>query len=106
MNLLEGSFDLAVFNKNREQLMAHEGGRLFFNAVVKQTLSQGLMSADHYTVDGTLIGARASLKSFRPKEEDSQDRPTDGEPWNPTVDFRGGERINQTHESTTDPESR
>jgi len=64
------------------------------------------MSADHFTVDGTLIEAWASMKSFRPKGEKASDRPTDGDPGNPTVDFHGEKRSNKTHESTTDPESR
>ncbi len=64
------------------------------------------MSDDHFTVDGTLIEAWASLKSFRPKKEKPSDRPTDGDSSNPTVDFRGEKRSNETHQSTTDPESR
>ena len=106
MDLMEDSFDPTVFTKNRERLMAHEVGRLFFDQVVKQARTSGLMSDDHFTVDGTLIDAWASLKSFRPKGEDRQDRPTDGDPGNPTIDFRGEKRSNKTHESTTDPESR
>jgi len=70
MNLIEDSFDHSVFSKNRERLMEHEVGRLFFDAVVKQARSSGLMSDDHFTVDGTLIDAWASLKSFRPKDEE------------------------------------
>jgi len=61
------------------------------------------MSDDHFTVDGTLIEAWASLKSFRPKGEVPPDY---DDPGNPTVDFHGEKRSNQTHESTTDPESR
>jgi len=106
MNLMEDSFDPTVFTKNRERLMAHEVGRLFFDQVVKQARTSGLMSDDHFTVDGTLIDAWASLKSFRPKGEDPEDRPADGDPGNPTIDFRGEKRSNKTHESTTDPESR
>jgi hypothetical protein len=106
MNVIEESFDHSVFSKNRERLMSHEVGRLFFDAVVRQARGQGLMSEDHFTVDGTLIEAWASLKSFRPKGEDSKDRPTDGDPGNPSVDFHGEKRKNETHASTTDPESR
>jgi len=106
MNMIEESFDHSVFSKNRERLMEHEVGRLFFDAVVKQARSSGWMSEEHFTVDGTLIEAWASLKSFRPKGEDSDDRPTDGDPGNPTVDFHGEKRSNATHQSTTDPESR
>lgn len=106
MNMVQESFDPTVFTKNRERLMEHEVGRLFFDAVVGQARKAGLMSDDHFTVDGTLIEAWASLKSFRPKGEESSDRPTDGDPGNPSVDFHGEKRSNQTHESTTDPESR
>jgi transposase len=106
MEMNDSSFDPTVFTKNRERLMEHEVGRRFFDAVVRQARTSGWMSDDHFTVDGTLIEAWASLKSFRPKGEDRSDRPTDGDPGNPTVDFRGEKRTNQTHESTTDPESR
>lgn len=81
-------------------------GRRFFDAVVRQARGAGLMSHNHFTVDGTLIDAWASMKSFRPKGEKPSDRPTDGDPSNPTVDFRGEKRRNETHQSTTDPESR
>ena len=106
MDLTEPGFDATVFTKNRERLMEHEVGRLFFDSVVKRARSASLMSDDHFTVDGTLIEAWASMKSFRPKGEKLSDRPTDGDPGNPTVDFRGEKRSNKTHESTTDPESR
>ncbi len=106
MDLMEDSFDPTVFTKNRERLMAHEVGRVFFDQVVKEARSNGLMSDDHFTVDGTLIDAWASMKSFRPKGEDPGEKPTDGDPGNPTIDFRGEKRSNKTHESTTDPESR
>ncbi len=106
MGMMEESFDPTVFTKNRERLMEHEIGCLFFDAVVRQARRAGLMSDDHFTVDGTLIDAWASMKSFRPKGEDPSDRPTDGDPGNPTVDFHGEKRSNRTHESTTDPESR
>jgi len=106
MNLTEEGFDATVFTKNRERLMDHEVGRLFFDAVVKQARTGNLMSDDHFTVDGTLIEAWASMKSFRPKGESPSDRPTDGDHGNATVDFRGEKRSNQTHSSTTDPESR
>ena len=106
MELSDEGFDPTVFTKNRERLMEHEVGRRFFDAVVRQARGAGLMSDDHFTVDGTLIEAWASLKSFRPKGEKPSDRPTDGDPSNPTVDFHGEKRSNATHRSTTDPESR
>jgi len=106
MELIEESFDATVFSKNRERLMEHEVGRLFFEAVVKQAREAGLMSDDHFTVDGTLIEAWASLKSFRPKGEDrsgDKDQEDRGNRW---VDFHGEKRSNETHQSTTDPDSR
>jgi transposase len=106
MNMVEESFDPTVFTKNRERLLNHEVGRLFFDAIVHKAREARLMSDDHFTVDGTLIEAWASLKSFRPKGEEKSQRPTDGDSGNPTVDFHGEKRSNKTHESTTDPESR
>lgn len=105
MNLIEESFDHSTFSKNRQRLMEHEVGRLFFDAVVNQARGAGLMSDDHFTVDGTLIDAWASLKSFRPKDEERGARPSDGGPGNPTVNFHGETRSNDTHQSTTDGES-
>jgi IS5 family transposase len=86
--------------------MKHRVASVFFGKIVEQAQAAGLMSDEHFTVDGTLIEAWASLKSFRPKEEKPQDRPPPDDKGNPTVDFHGEKRSNQTHESTTDPESR
>jgi len=105
MELEEESFDATVFSKNRDRLLEHEVGRLFFDAVVKQAREGGLMSDDHFTVDGTLIEAWASLKSFRPKEEDRPGDNDQGDPSNRWVDFHGEKRSNETHESKTDPDS-
>src|SRR5512132_539807 len=105
MELEEESFDATVFSKNRDRLLEQEVGRLFFDAVVKQAREAGLMSDDHFTVDGTLIEAWASLKSFRPKGEDRSGDNDKGEPGNHWVDFHGEKRSNETHESKTDPES-
>lgn len=105
MELEEESFDATVFSKNRERLMEHEVGRLFFDAVVRQARAAELMSDDHFTVDGTLIEAWASLKSFRPKGEDRSGDNDQGDPGNRWVDFHGEKRKNETHESKTDPES-
>lgn len=105
MDVIEDSFDHSVFTKNRERLMEHEVGSLFFDAVVNHARNTGLMSDDHFTVDGTLVDAWASLKSFKPKDETSSNRPADGDPGNPSVDFHGEKRSNETHQSVTDPES-
>lgn len=105
MELEEASFDATVFSKNRDRLMEHEVGRLFFDAVVRQAREAKLMSDDHFTVDGTLIEAWASLKSFRPKGEDRSGDKDQGDPGNRWVDFHGEKRSNETHESKSDPES-
>ena len=72
---------------------------------IEQALLDGLLSDEHFTVDGTLIEAAASLKSFRPRDGDPPST-TDGDSGNPSVDFRGERRSNTTHQSTTDPEAR
>ena len=94
------------FSKNRERLIEHEIARQFFSRVVDHARRARLMSDDHFTVDGTLIEAWASLKGFRPKakEKDGQDPPDD--PGNPTINWHGEKRSNDTHESTTDPEAK
>lgn len=91
-----------VFTKNRDRLMQGGVGDAFFSAVVKEARQRGWLSDEHFTVDGTLLEASASHKSFRPKGEDP---PTDGT-RNRDVDFRGKKRSNETHSSTTDPDAR
>jgi hypothetical protein len=73
--------------------------------VVGRARAQGLLSAEHFTVDGTLIEAWASLKSFRPKDEHPEDRPPPADRSNPTVNFHGERRSNASHQSTTDPDA-
>jgi len=106
MNTVEDTFDVTVFTKNRERLMRHDVARQFFEAVVERARAAGLMSDEHFTVDGTLIEAWASMKSFRRKDEKSGERQPPEDPGNPTVDFHGEKRSNETHQSTTDPEAR
>jgi transposase len=105
MDPIEPNFDPTVFTKNRERLLKHEVGQQLFDEVVGRAHARGLLSDEHFTVDGTLIEAVASLKSFKPKEGDPPTA-TDGDPGNPSVDFRGEKRSNKTHQSTTDPEAR
>ena len=105
MNLMEPSFDATTFTKNRERLLRHGVGQALFGEVVLEADRQGLLSDEHFTVDGTLIEAAASLKSFNPKDGDPP-RTTDADPGNPSVDFHGERRGNATHQSTTDPEAR
>jgi len=102
MNLDEPVWDATVFTKNRNRLLEGDVAREFLGEVVKQAQTNGLTSDEHFTVDGTLIEAWASLKSFQRKDGDNQ--PPD-DPGNPTVNFHGEKRSNQTHESTTDPDA-
>src|SRR5438874_5372858 len=105
MGLLEPSFDPTVFTKNRRRLLKHEVARQFFDEVVRQAAGLGLLSDEHFTVDGTLIEAAASLKSFRPKDEPPSQGADGGTSSNRWVNFHGEKRSNQTHHSTTDPEA-
>src|SRR5258708_6296133 len=105
MGLLESSFDPTVFTKNRRRLLKHDVAQRFFDEVVRQAAGLGLLSDDHFTVDGTLIEAAASLNSFRPKDKPPSDEPPPDNPANPTVNFHGQKRSNATHQSTTDPEA-
>ena len=103
MELDEPSFDHSSFTTNRERLLEHEVAGEFFRGVVEQARVLKLLSSEHFTVDGTLIEAWASLKSFKRKDQKPGDSPDD--PGNPTVNFHGERRSNQTHQSTTDPEA-
>jgi transposase len=105
MSVVEPSFDASTFSKNRERLLRHAAGQQFFDEVVALAHERGLLSDEHFTVDGTLIEAAASLKSFRRRDEAPSDEPPD-DPGNPTIDFRGEKRSNATHRSTTDGEAR
>ncbi len=103
-----------TFTKNRDRLLEGDVARAFFDAVLAQAQSKQLLSSEHFSVDGTLIEAWASHKSFQPKSKGRpnsrkkrRDRnPRGGGPRNPTVNFRGERRVNETHQSTTDPEAR
>jgi len=106
MGLLEASFDPTVFTKNRRRLLKHDVAQQFFDEVVHQAAQLDLLSDDHFSVDGTLIEAAASLKSFRAKDKLPSDELPPDDPGNPTVDFHGEKRSNATHQSTTDPEAR
>ncbi len=105
MSLMEPSFDPTVFTKNRQRLLKHDVARQFFDEVVRQADGLGLLSDEHFTVDGTLIEAAASLKSFRPRDEPPNHGFDGGSPSNRWVDFHGEKRSNETHQSTTDPEA-
>src|SRR3989441_4405229 len=97
-------WDPTVFTKNRERLLQGDIARAFFEQVLAQAQARQLLSAEHFTVDGTLIEAWAGLKSFKPKG--ARPTPPPDDPGNPTVNFHGEPRSNATHASTTDPEAR
>jgi transposase len=92
-----------TFSKNRDRLLESDIAGAFFDAVLAQARTAGLLSDEHFTVDGTLLEAWASLKSFQPKQ--GKPTPPPDDPGNPTVNFRWEKRSNETHESKTDPDS-
>ena len=121
-------WDETVFTKNRERLLSTKIAIRFFELVLEQAKELGLVSNQHFTVDGSMVHAWASFKSFQPKEDQppsmgkkeeasppekkgppppkNDDFGSGGDAGNPAVDFRGERRSNETHESKTDPESR
>lgn len=102
LNMDDAVWDVTVFTKNRERLLKADVARKFFELVVQQAYTMDLMSDEHFTVDGTLLEACAGLKSFRKKGEQA---PPPDDSGNPTVNFHGEKRSNQTHASTTDPDA-
>lgn len=106
LNLDEPVWDATVFTKNRKRLLSGEVAKRFLNEVLAQARSHQLLSSEHFTVDGTLLEAWASQKSFKPKAGAGQDPQPPDDPGNPTVNFHGEQRRNATHQSTTDPEAR
>jgi IS5 family transposase len=103
LNVDDRAFDASTFSKNQERLLAHDVARQFLLQVVAQARSRHLLSPEHFTVDGTLLDAWASLKSVRPRD----DRQTPGPGGkNPDVDYKGQRRKNDTHASTTDPDAK
>ncbi len=103
LNADEEVWDATTFTKNRDRLLEADVAKEFLARIVAQARAKGLTSDEHFTVDGTLLEAWASLKSFRPKDERQPPAPDD--PGNPTVNFHGEKRSNETHESKTDPEA-
>jgi len=90
-------------HEERARLLRGQVDVRFFEAVLEQAREKGLLSEEHFTVDGTLIEAWASQKSFQPKD---RPMPPSDDPGNPSISFRGQKRTNETHESKTDPQSR
>jgi transposase len=103
LSLDDAVWDATTFTKNRDRLLEGDIADAFFAEVLAAIQADGLLSDEHFTVDGTLLEAWASHKSFKPKAADR--RPPD-DPKNPTVDFHGDTRRNDTHASTTDPDAR
>jgi transposase len=103
MNLDEPVWDPTVFTKNRDRLLEHDVAKVFFVEVWNQAEQAKLTSDEHFTVDGTLLEACASLKSFQKKGAAKHDDPDD--PGNPSVNFHGEQRSNETHESSTDSDA-
>lgn len=103
LNLDEEVWDATSFTKNRDRLLEADVAKQFLAEVVELARTRGLVSDEHFSVDGTLLEAWASLKSYQRKE--GKPAPPD-DPGNPTVNFHGEKRSNHTHESKTDPEAR
>jgi transposase len=103
LSLDDAVWDATTFTKNRDRLLDGDVANAFFTEVLAAIKADGLLSDEHFTVDGTLLEAWASHKSFKPKG--AATRPPD-DPKNPTVNFHGETRRNDTHQSTTDPDAR
>ena len=103
MRIDQAAFDPTTFTKNRKRLLEHEVADEFFAAVVRQAKLRRYVSSDHFSVDGTLLKAWASHKSFKPKDGPPSEPPAGR---NVEADWKGQKRSNVTHASTTDPESR
>lgn len=103
LDLESGGLDQSNFSRLRERLVQTAIARRFFDEVVRLARKDKLLSSDHFTVDGTLIDAWASFKSFKRKDDDQPPKPGDGTGM---VDFKGEKRTNATHRSTTDPEAK
>jgi len=103
LNIMDPAFDASSFSKNKARLLEHQVAREFLTAVVAEARRRKLLSEDHFSVDGTLLEAWASLKSIHPKDDGEPPQPVER---NPDVNFRGQARTNDTHRSSTDPEAR
>jgi len=106
LNMDDAVWDFTVFSKNRERLLEADVAQAFFEEVGKLARAKGLLSDEHFTVDGTLIEAWAGQKSFKLRQPTDTPPPADSDSGNPTVNFRGEKRSNDTHASTTDADAR
>ena len=104
LSMDDAAWDHSTYTKNRDRLIEHEVVRALFGQVMQQAKEAQLLSDEHFSVDGTLIRAWASHKSFVPK--DGPPPPSSGSRSNPEVDFKGNKRSNETHASTTDPDAK
>jgi IS5 family transposase len=104
LNMDDSVWDVTVFTKNRERLLDGDIAEAFFQAVLQQARERNLLSDEHFTVDGTLLEAWASVKSYQRKHAKNGVPPDD--PGNATVDFHGEKRSNETHQSKTDPDAK
>jgi transposase len=104
LNMDDSVWDVTVFTKNRERLLEGDIAEVFFQAVLTQARERSLLSDEHFTVDGTLLEAWASVKSYQRKDGKPMAPPDD--PGNATVDFHGEKRSNETHASKTDPNAK
>ena len=95
-----------TYSKNRDRFLEGEVAVAFFNQVLDQAKAAGLVSEEHFSVDGTLVQAWASFKSLAAKDGSDDHRPPPDDPGNPAIDFKGEKRSNATHQSTTDPDAR
>jgi len=102
LNLDDKLWDATVFTKNRDRLLEADVANEFLAQVLEQARGKGLISDEHFTIDGTLLEAWAGAKSFQAKDKP---QPPADDPGNPTVNFHGERRSNETHASTTDPEA-
>src|SRR6266850_1227889 len=104
LNMDDAIWDVTVFTKNRQRLLEGDIAEAFFQAVLQQARERNLLSDEHFTVDGTLLEAWASVKSYQRKDVNNGVPP--GDPGNATVDFYGEKRSNETHQSKTDPDAK
>lgn len=105
LSMDDAAWEHSVFSKNRDRLLEADIAKQFLHHVVTLARDHALLSDEHFTVDGTLIEAWAGQKSFMKKDTPTPHKKTN-DPGNPTIDFHGEERTNDTHQSTTDPEAR
>jgi transposase len=106
LNMDDPIWDASTFSKNRDRLLAGNIAQAFLQGVLKAAEERSLLSHDHFSVDGTLLDAWASQKSFVPRDKTTNRSVDDNDPGNPSVNFRGEKRTNETHFSRTDPDAR